>query len=291
MLPDVLTLREAASLLRLSPRTLYDLARSRRVPAAQAGGKWLFPRAQLQAWLADAARPEGGRAPPPPIIAGSSDPLLEWAVRQAAPGLAIAGGGSLAGLDSLAAGTAVAASVHVVDPDSRTFNEAAARAALGADAVGLVWGWRIQGLIVPRGNPAGIVGIADLARPGLVVAGRQPRAGSHLLMVHLLSEAGIRLDALTLMQPPALAEDEVAAAVAEGRAAVGFGIAPEAALRGLDFVPLTRERFDLVLRPADAFRAPLLPLLDFVRTEPFRTRATRLGGYDVSAAGRPAFVL
>ena len=51
-MPDVLTMREAAAWLRLSERSLYELARGRRVPAAQVGGKWLFPRAQLERWLA-----------------------------------------------------------------------------------------------------------------------------------------------------------------------------------------------------------------------------------------------
>ena len=51
-MPDVLTMKEAAAWLRLSERSLYELARSRRLPAAQLGGKWLFPRAQLERWLA-----------------------------------------------------------------------------------------------------------------------------------------------------------------------------------------------------------------------------------------------
>lgn len=47
-MPDVLTLREAAAYLRLSERSLYDMARGRRVPGVQLGGKWLFPRAKLE---------------------------------------------------------------------------------------------------------------------------------------------------------------------------------------------------------------------------------------------------
>ena len=43
----LMTLKEAAGLLRLSERALYDLARQRRLPSVQLGGKWLFPRAAL----------------------------------------------------------------------------------------------------------------------------------------------------------------------------------------------------------------------------------------------------
>ena len=289
--PEILTLKEAAALLRLSERALYDLARGQRLPAAQLGGKWLFPRAALMLWLARQAEAPETRVAPPPILAGSHDPLLDWAVRQSGCGLASRAGGSLDGLAALAARQAIAAAVHVPDPDSGGFNEAAARAELpGEPLVGLIWAWREQGLILPPGNPRGLASVQDLAR-GVAVAGRQSRAGSHLLLIHLLNEAGLRLDALRFLPAPAASEDEVAAAVAEGRADVGFGIRAEAALRGLHFVPLVRERFDLVARPRDWFEPPLQALLAFARSEAFRQRATRLGGYDVAQTGGVAFTV
>lgn len=289
--PEILTLKEAAALLRLSERALYDLARGRRLPAAQLGGKWLFPRAALMLWLARQAEAPETRVVPPPILAGSHDPLLDWAVRQSGCGLASRAGGSLDGLATLAARQAIAAAAHVPDPDSGDFNEAAVRAELpGEPLVGLVWAWREQGLILPPGNPRGLASVQDLAL-GVAVAGRQSRAGSHLLLIHLLNEAGMRLDTLRFLPAPAASEDEVAAAVAEGRADVGFGIRAEAALRGLHFVPLVRERFDLVARPRDWFEPPLQALLAFARSEPFRQRAARLGGYDVAQAGSVAFLI
>lgn len=288
--PDILTLKEAAALLRLSERALYDLARARRLPAMQLGGKWLFPRAALSLWIARQAGTE--RVAPPPILAGSHDPLLDWAVRQSGCGLALRSGGSLDGLMALARGEAIAAAVHIPDPDGGAFNEAAARAELpGEPLAGLVWAWREQGLILPPGNPRGLARIEDLARPDVLVAGRQPRAGSHLLLIHLLTEAGLLLDALRLLPAPAASEDEVAAAVAEGRADAGFGIRAEAALRGLAFVPLVRERLDLVARPRDWFEPPLQALLGFARGDAFRARAARLGGYEVAGTGSVGFLV
>lgn len=288
-----LTLPEAALWLRLSERALYALARSGRVPAAQVGGKWIFPRALLTRWLAAAAEPALGAPPaPPPIVAGSHDPLLDWAVRESGSRLAVLSGGSLAGLEALAEGRAVIAATHVLDPDSGGFNEAAARDALGArPAVGIVWAWRDQGLILPAGNPRGLARVEDLLGPGIRVIGRQPRAGSHVLMLHLLTEAGLRLDQINLLPDPAMAEDEVAAAVAEGRADAGFGILAEAARRGLAFVPLLRERFDLVMGLRSYFEPAFQTLLDFARGEAFRRRALAMGGYDIGGAGRVAFLL
>lgn len=291
-MPDVLTLREAAAYLRLSERSLYDLARAHRLPAVQLGGKWLFPHKQLAAWLAAQAEgPDAAHRPdPPPILAGSHDPLLDWAVRQSGCGLALRSGGSLDGLAALAEGTAVAASIHLRDPDSGAFNEPAVRDTLPhRPMVGIVWAWRSQGLILPPRNPRGIQGIADLARPGIRIIGRQPRAGSHVLFVHLLGEAGIRLDAVHMLDQPALAEDEVAAAVQEGRADAGFGIGAEAAARGLAFIPLFRERFDLVMERRHYFGVALQGLLRFARQPDFAARAARLTGYEVAETGEVAF--
>ncbi len=293
-MPDILTLREAAELLRLSERSLYELARSRRVPAAQLGGKWLFPRTQLERWLTTQADgPEAEpRLDPPLILAGSHDPLLDWAVRQSGCGLALRAGGSLDGLTALAMGEAMAAAMHLRDPDTGAFNEPAVRDSLARrPMVGIIWAWRSQGLILPAGNPRGIQAIPDLARPGIRVVGRQPRAGSHVLLVHLLGEAGIRLDAVRFLPEPALAEDEVAAAVQEGRADAGFGIGAEAAARGLCFVPLFRERFDLVTERRHYFGAQLQRLMRFARQPDFVARAKRLGGYDVEENGEVSFCL
>jgi molybdate-binding protein len=182
--------------------------------------------------------------------------------------------------------------MHLLDPDSDLFNETAAREWLpGRPIVGIVWAWREQGLIVPAGNPQALASVADLARPGLRVIGRQPRAGSHVLLGHLLSSAGIRLDQVGFLAEPALAEDEVAAAVADGRADVGFGIEAEARARGLGFLPLLRERFDLVMERRQYFETPLQRLLAFTRTDAFRRRAGHLGGYDIAATGSVAFNL
>ena len=76
--PEIMTLKEAAAWLRLSERALYDLARQRRLPAAQIGGKMAVPVPRwASGWVARRRR----RTPhhPAPILAGSHDPLLDWA--------------------------------------------------------------------------------------------------------------------------------------------------------------------------------------------------------------------
>jgi excisionase family DNA binding protein len=285
-----MTTREVADYLRIKERRVYELVRRQEIPCTRVTGKWLFPRALVDLWLAEHA---GGAAtaPAPAVIAGSHDPLLDWAVKESACGLALLPGGSLDGIKRFADGAAVAAGMHLLDAESGEFNLPALTGSLagpalaGAGAVLLEWAWRQQGLVVAAGNPRGIATLGDLKDKKLKVMGRQAEAGSHLLLAHLLEREGLSFDDLDFVEETARGETDLGLAVLEGRAEAGLAI--EAVARGLklDFVPLLRERYDLLLRRRDYFEPPLAALFDFARGEAFRERAARMGGYDVSGIG------
>jgi molybdate-binding protein len=118
----------------------------------------------------------------PPVVAGSHDPLLEWAVRDSECDLAIMFNGSLDGLNRFAQGKARCCGLHVFDPDSGDYNRAVvARTLAGLDVVLIEWGWREQGLIVAAGNPHGIRDLSALREARLRLVDRQEGAGSRLL--------------------------------------------------------------------------------------------------------------
>src|SRR5262245_45118879 len=86
---DLLTTDEAATYLRLSERKLYELVGNAAVPCTEVTGKWLCPKAALDRWLAAGLlTPALAHAPAPPIVGGSHDAPLEWALRESASGLA-----------------------------------------------------------------------------------------------------------------------------------------------------------------------------------------------------------
>ncbi len=284
--------QEVAAYLRLKTRRVYDLVRQRAIPHVRATGKLLFPRAQIDAWLAAksaATAPHGTTttAAVPPIIAGSHDPLLEWAARESGSGLAVLACGSRAGLARFADGAALVAALHWRDRASGEYNVPLVREQLAtADIVVIEWARRTQGLLLAAGNPLRVRGMADLARRKLRVVDRQPEAGSHQLLAHLLAEAGVARDALDVIARPALAETDLASAIREGKADAGIAIEAAARAHGLAFIPLVIERMDLVLRRRDYFEPPVQALLAFARSNEMRERAAALGGYDVSATGR-----
>ncbi|HEY1327465.1 MAG TPA: helix-turn-helix transcriptional regulator [Casimicrobiaceae bacterium] len=292
--PDaqMLDTREVAAYLRLKERRIYDLVRQHAIPYVRATGKLLFPRAQIDAWLASksTSAQDSVVSARPPIIAGSHDPLLEWAARESGCGLAILACGSREGVQRLARGDATAAAAHWRDEASGEFNLALVREAMpDSDVVMLEWARRRQGLLLAPGNPRRIRKLADLARSGVRVARRQPGAGSYRLLEQLLQEARVPLARLQWTAGHAHGETELATAIVEGRADAGFGIEAAARAHGLAFIPLASERLDLVAHRRDVFEPALQALLAFARTPTFMTRAKALGGYDVSAVGRVVF--
>src|SRR6266851_5092610 len=114
-MPDLLTTDEAAVYLRLSERKLYELVANAAVPCTKVTGRWLFPKAALDRWLAAGLSAPAGvaRGPSPPIVGGSHDPLLEWALRESGCALAGLPEGSEVGLRRLVRREVMAAAIHL----------------------------------------------------------------------------------------------------------------------------------------------------------------------------------
>ncbi len=281
--PSFLTTREVADLLRVKERKIYEMAAAGAIPCRRVTGKLLFPKAELDAWL------EGGRSQAavearPAILAGSHDPLLDWAIRESGSEIATFFDGSLDGLDRLAAAGAMATGLHVYDPDADDWNLPLVRARFADEPVVLIeWARRQQGLIVGPDLAASIRSAADLADRHVVR--RQDSAGAAILLNHLLSAAGVT-DSVRFTDDIARTEADAAAAVADGHADAAPGLDALARQYGLAFVPTKMERFDLLIDRKSWFEQPFQALDRFCRGDAFVAKATALGGYDVSGYGR-----
>jgi len=272
---ELLTTDEAAQYLRLSERKLYELVANGEIPCTKITGRWLFPRAALDRWVLGgliAPRLAALEPPPPSIVGGSHDPLLEWSLRESQSGLASLNEGSETGLQRLAAREVVAAGIHLhqLDNDDEETNpQAVARTPGLHDPVVIAFVRRQQGIIVAAGNPLGITDLPSVAAKSARLAQRQPGAGAQLLLVALLARAKIDRAALKLAAAQFATSSDTA----------------DAMTAGLDFVPLVWERFDLVFRMRDYFRPGPQSLLRFMNGPRFREHADQLSGYDVSVAG------
>jgi molybdate-binding protein/DNA-binding transcriptional regulator YhcF (GntR family) len=194
--------------------------------------------------------------------------------------------GSLGGLIALARREADIAGSHLWDEGTRTYNVAYIQRVLpnrGVMLINLVQ--RVQGLIVPSGNPQALTAISDLVQPGVIFVNRQSGSGTRVWLDFQLKSAGLPASGIPGYDREESTHMAVARAVAEGRATAGLGIGAAAAAYGLDFVPLGKERYDLVI-PLESWDVPQIALLRSVLSSPgFREAVSALGGYDVSQTG------
>ena len=291
---DFLTTSEAADYVRLGERKLYELVTSGDIPCSKVTGKWLFPRQELDLWvLSGLSRPAGMiAADPPPIVGGSQDNLLEWALRESGSGLASLAEGTARGVERLLRGEVIAAAVHFHSEHvaAEDGNIAALRAMPGLhDAVLVGMVRREQGLLVPPGNPKQLRSLADVLASGEQMAVRQQGAGAQMLLDVLLTRAGAGPKDLRRLEPPCLTGPDLAAAVRAGKADCGIATRAAAKSAGLDFVPLLWENFDLLMRQRSYFRPPIQTLIGFLGDKRLKQRAAELTGYDAAPAGQIRF--
>src|SRR6516165_9868420 len=226
------------------------------------------------------------------VAIGSHDLVLDLAasaLRAEDPSVTLASSnvGSLGGLVALRDGLCHVAGSHLLDPVTGEYTLPYLDRVLAGREVSVIrLVHRDQGQIVAAGNPLGLKGIEDLTREGVRYVNRQRGAGTRVLLDHELRRQGISADAVdgyAREEPTHLA---VAAAVAAGRGAAGLGIMAAARAFGLDFLPVTREPYDLVVAAAEVDSPRLAPLWALLRSGRFRASVEELGGYDTEEMGR-----
>lgn len=283
---EFLTTKEVAELLRIKERKLYDLVSAQEIPCVKATGKLLFPKAELMHWIRTGEfLSESKSTARLNVLAGSHDPLLEWAIRESGCGLAMQFDGSLSGLDVFENHGAVATGLHVlnVNTNPTAWNTRAVQTRFATSNVVLVhWAMRQQGLIVPHGNPKQINSVADL--PALKIATRQAGAGGMILFEHLLHTHGLDLAALNVSET-CRTENDTIAAVASGKADAAPGLQALALQFGLGFVPTQQENFDLMVCRKAWFEPPFQKLIQFTSSSTFKKKAQQFEGYNTTALG------
>ena len=76
--------------------------------------------------------------------------------------------------------------------------------------------------------------------------------------------------------------------MASGSVDVGIGVLAAARALDIEFIPLLRERYDLVI-PREHYDDPLLaPVLEVLQDPDFANQVESMGGYDVAEMGQIA---
>ena len=295
-----LSTREVARFLDVNEKMVYTLVSDKGLPATKVTGKWIFPRRLVEQWLENhivnhPGRAVGGRHPGTLVLIGSNDILLDRTLalfnRLNPEHLAVFGNvGSLNGLKALARGLCHAAPSHLLQDDENEYNfEFAGEILQGDPPAVLNFCRREQGLVLPRGNPAGIRTVSDLGRPGICIVNRPEGTGTRLLLDLELEKAGLEGPGIQGYEREFRSHLDVALEVLAGRADAAPAVRAVAGLLGLDFLPLRWERFDLLIARDRFFEQPLQRFLGLLYEVPFREMAADLKGYDLSLCGKMVY--
>ena len=294
---EMLNTKDVANYLNINEKQVYRLIKEKKIPATRITGKWTFPRKLIDEWIIESVNENRGAKKTRElkdhiVVMGSNDftiELLSHELNSRFPefSLSFSNVGSIGGLIALARGSSHIAGCHLFDIKTGEYNlPYLPRYLPDLETIVVNLVYRDLGLILRPENPINITRIEDLAQPGIRIINRQKGSGTRILLDFELNRLGIDPKRINGYEKEVNTHNEVALAVLSGMADVGLGILSAAKMLGLEFIHITKERYDLVI-PKEKFSAkPLTALMEVVRSQEFRTKIEQMGGYDIRDSGK-----
>ncbi|KZE44794.1 hypothetical protein AV540_23380 [Brevibacillus parabrevis] len=309
------TTEEIAKLLRISKLTVYDLIKKGELSAYRVGRQMRVDESDLEAYK---TRAKGGyrqaaqSAAYTLPVAGQVQQMTGQAQSTTGRNVIISGQdvsldllashleksdaalrplrsyqGSLNSLVAMYTGKADIVSTHLFDGETMDYNVPYVRRLLSGHrfvVVNMLARW--AGFYVQPGNPKQLLSWTDLTKSGVRMVNREKGSGARTLMeeqFRLASFAGRDVNGYEREENSHLA---VAGVVARKEADVGVGIEKAARMVGVEFVPLIKERYDLVILKTEENEALLKTVMDILHSAAFSKELEAVGGYDLSQTGK-----
>jgi len=296
---EMMNTKEVAAYLGIHEKQVYALIKSKRIPSTRITGKWVFPKKLIDEWIESNARTglkearEKGRKMEGALLAsGSNDPILDMLhtyIRKSHPEFYIfsSNTGSTDGLKALNMGYTDIALSHLFDPKSGDYNIPFLSTYLpNIKPVVVNLFERDLGFVMASGNPSGIRGFGDLLRREIRFVNRQKGAGTRVLLDYHLKKQKITPLKISGYEKEVYTHFEVGLSILSKEADVGIATLAISKLFGLSFIPITRERFDMILDQATFFDRRTQAFIDILGSSEFRNKVERLGGYDFKHSGK-----
>jgi excisionase family DNA binding protein len=299
MAEEIMNTKGVAKYLGIHEKQVYVLIKANRIPSTRVTGKWVFPKKLIEEWIETnarggmaEARKKGQKIEGALLAAGSNDPVLDFLqtdLRRSFPEIYLFSTniGSAEGLRALNLGYTDIAWCHLFDPKTKEYNTPYLPSYLpGVKAVVVNLFYRELGFTMPRGNPLRIKGFKDLAKKGVRFINRQKGSGTRLLIDQQLKEAELSSAKILGYENEVNTHFEVGLSILSGAANVGITSIAASKLLGLEFIPITRERFDMVLEQKTFFGKNAQAFIELLHSREFRDKVQKVGGYDLKDSGR-----
>jgi excisionase family DNA binding protein len=287
--------QELSQYLGINEKKIYTLIAEKKLPATKITGKWIFIKELVDMWIEGSVEnysQEIEKLKGILMIAGSNDLLLDSMVdevKNTIPELYpyILNIGSLKGLALLKNGKAHISGAHLLNDEQEEYNLPFINSHLSGFQVTVInFAYRQQGLIIRGDNPLKIRGVEDLARSEVKFINRQKGSGTRVLLDSYLKKINIPTSRINGYEKEVNTHFEVGLTVLRGLVDVGLGIKAAAKMLGLGFIPLKKERFDILVPKHYFFFKEVQIFLEILKSSQFRRRASELGGYDTKDSGK-----
>jgi len=222
---------------------------------------------------------------------GSHDPVINSLAQKfneilPGYGLSLHFMGSMGGLRALAEHKSDLAGCHLWDETTETYNiEDVKKIFKNEKMVLLTLATRRLGLILPPGNPLKIRSIADIIRKRVRFANRQKGSGTRIWFDNNLAKIGLAPDEVIGYDNEYSTHSEIGRVIAEGSAGVGIGVESVAIAYGLDFVYLTKERYDLVFYFDSIEKKSFKFFINWLQSEIGKSFISQFPGYENNETG------
>jgi putative molybdopterin biosynthesis protein len=282
---EIMSARDLSRYLRINEKKIYKLVQESKVPHLKIGGKIAFAKEIIDKWILERTETERHL-----YIAGSDDMLLHRIIAAANSKndytVFYAPIGSVNGLKLLKTGSATMSSVHIIDVDKKASNLSYLDRYLNReDYVVIQLFSREQGLYLQKSNPKGIRGLEDIPVRDAIFLNRNQGSGTRILIDFLLREKNIDPSAIRGYATEVESHLSAGLRVLRGEADVAFGIRHIGHILDLAFIPLHRERFDMVIPREYYYSDQVKSFLAFFEQPALLNYVKDFRGYDTSETG------
>lgn len=309
-----LTPLEVAEILRISKGTVYEMAKRGELNSFRVGNKVRFELKDVEDYKSKSKKFQSDKVRTlDKTVPFESSTNYQSELTQKASGFVICGQdimldilsrhlmqhpvgiqalrsytGSYNGLYALYQGNVQIATTHLWDGEDNIYNVPYVKRMLpGVPAAIIHLANRMQGLYVSKGNPKGIKGIDDLRGRELTIVNRERGSGTRVLLDEHLKRLKLSSSNILGYEKECTSHLAVASIVARGGADLALGSEKAAEqVKGIDFIPLQSEAYDMVIKKEDIHKPEFEAVLQIIRSEEFKQELLGIGGYELTDIGK-----